>query len=81
MTFSSLPFMTKIIISFFVIILGGLLSLSFGSRLVQNTVISQAQAKVKHDLASACMVFSENLNDIREIVSLTAAREGAHDDL
>lgn len=68
---------TKIILMFLiVIIIGGLLSLSFGSRLVKNTLIDQAQAKVKHDLAAAWMVFNEKLNDIKEIVSLTAAREG-----
>ncbi len=73
---------TKIILSFLiVIILGGLLSLIFGSRLVKNTVISQAQAKVKHDLASAWMVFNEKLNDIKEIISLTAAREGIQEDI
>ncbi len=68
---------TKIILMFLiVIIIGGLLSLSFGSRLVKNTLIDQAQAKVKHDLAAAWMVFNEKLNNIKEIVSLTAAREG-----
>jgi two-component system NtrC family sensor kinase len=82
MTFSSLSLRTKIILSFLIVIVfGGLLSLSFGSRLVKNTVISQAQAKVKHDLASAWMVFDEKLNSIKEIVSLTAAREGIQDDL
>jgi len=59
-----------------VIIIGGLLSLSFGSRLIKNTLIDQAQAKVKHDLAAAWMVFNEKLNDIKEIVRLTAEREG-----
>ena len=82
MAFSSLFLRTKIILSFLiVIILGGLLSLSFGSKLVKNTVISQAQAKVKHDLASAWMVFNEKLNGIKQVVSLTAAREGVRDDL
>ena len=67
---------TKIILSFLiVIIIGGLLSLSFGSRLIKNTLIDQAQAKVKHDLAAAWMVFNEKLNDIKEIVRLTAERE------
>ncbi len=51
------------------------MSLSFGSRLVKNTLIDQAQAKVKHDLAAAWMVFNEKLNDIKEIVRLTAERE------
>ncbi len=67
---------TKIILSFLiVIIIGGLLSLSFGSRLIKNTLIDQAQAKVKHDLAAAWMVFNEKLKDIKEIVRLTAERE------
>jgi len=58
-----------------VIIIGGLLSLSFGSRLVKNTVIDQAQANVKHDLAAAWMVFNERRNYVKEIVRLTAERE------
>jgi len=37
--------------------------------------------KVEHDLAAAWMVFNENLNDIKEIVSLTAAREGIQEDI
>ncbi|MBA7644218.1 Adaptive-response sensory-kinase SasA [subsurface metagenome] len=73
---------TKLILSFLVvIIIGGLLSLSFGSRLVKNTLIHQAQAKVDHDLAAAWMVFNEKLNDIKEIVSLTATREGIQEDI
>ena len=73
---------TKLILSFLiVIIIGGLLSLSFGSRLVKNTIIHQAQAKVEHDLAAAWMVFNEKLNDIKEIVRLTAAREGIQEDI
>lgn len=82
MKFPHLSLRTKIILSFLiVIIIGGLLSLSFGSRLVKNTIISQAQAKVRHDLAAAWMVFHEKLNDIKEIVSLTAAREGVREAL
>lgn len=50
--------------------------MSFGWRLVKHTIISQAQAKVRHDLASAWMVFDEKLNSIKNIVSLTATREG-----
>jgi two-component system NtrC family sensor kinase len=68
---------TKLVLSFLIVILiGGLLSLSFGSRLIKNTLIDQAQAKVKHDLAAAWMVFHEKLNDIKEIVRITAEREG-----
>jgi len=71
---------TKLILSFLVVIaFGGLISLFFGQRLVKNTLIQQAQSKVNHDLASAWMVFNEKLNDIKDIVSLTAARESLHE--
>lgn len=51
------------------------MSLSFGSKLIKNTLIDQAQAKVKHDLAAAWMVFNERRNYVKEIVRLTAERE------
>jgi two-component system NtrC family sensor kinase len=67
----------KLILTFLVIIIiGGLLSLVVGYRLIKGTLIGQAQNKVKHDLSSARLVFTEKLYDIRDIVSLTAAREG-----
>jgi two-component system NtrC family sensor kinase len=78
--YKQLSLRTKLILTFLVIIvIGGLLSLIFGYRLVKGTLIGQAQNKVKHDLSSARLVFTENLNDIRDIVSLTAAREGIRD--
>ena len=68
---------TKLILSFLaVIVLGGVLSLFIGSKLIRNTLLTQAQAKVRHDLASAWMVFNEKVSTIKEIVTLTAAREG-----
>jgi len=71
---------TKLIFTFLVVIFfGGILTLIFGSRLVRNTIISQAQAKVRHDLAAAWMVFNEKLKDIKDIVSFTAARESIRD--
>lgn len=71
---------TKLILSFLiVIVIGGIISLVLGWRLIKNTLISQAQAEVNHNLASARMVFNEKLNDIRDIVSLTAARESLHE--
>jgi two-component system NtrC family sensor kinase len=67
---------TKLILSFLaVIVFGGMISLVVGQRLVKSVLIGQAQAKVKHDLASAWMVFDEKLNSVKDIVSLTAARE------
>ncbi len=72
----SLSLRTKLILSFLVVItIGGLISLFFGSRLTRETLISQAQIKVKHDLSSAWLVFNEKLSSIRQVVSLTAARE------
>ena len=80
MKFPPLSLRTKLILSFLVvIIIGGVLSLSFGSRLVKDTIIQEAQVKVKHDLSAAWMVYNEKLNNIKEIVSLTASREGLHD--
>ena len=68
---------TKLILSFIaVIIIGGLFSLVFGSRLVKNTLITEAQTKVKNDLNVARMVFNERLDNIKDIIRLTAAREG-----
>lgn len=68
---------TKLILSFLaVIVLGGVLSLFIGSKLIRNTLLTQAQAKVRHDLSSAWMVFNEKVSTIKEIVTLTAAREG-----
>ncbi len=82
MKFPNLSLRTKIILTFLVIILiGGMLALYFGSRLIKNTLISQAQTKVNHDLASARMVYNEKLNDIKAIISLTAAGESLHDDI
>ena len=80
MKFPPLSLRTKLILSFLIVILfGGMISLTLGRRLVKGTLISQAQAKVNHDLAAAWMVFNEKLSDIREIVSLTAARESLQD--
>jgi len=77
MKFRPLSLRTKLILSFLiVIIIGGLLSLSLGWRLVKGTIIDQAQLKVKHDLAAAWMVFDKKLKEINKIVDLTAAREG-----
>jgi len=71
---------TKLILSFVgVIILGAILTMIFGSRLVRGTIIDEAQKKVDHDLSSAWMVFNNKLNDIRNIVSFNAERESIQD--
>lgn len=74
--FLNLPLRRKFILSFLAVIsLGGLLTLTFGTRLEHRTIISLAQAKVQHDLASAWMVYNEKLNDIRDIVLINSSRE------
>jgi two-component system NtrC family sensor kinase len=66
----------KFVLSFLVVILfGGLVSLFFGTRLEHRTIFSLAQAKVRHYLASAWMVYNEKLSDIRDIVLLNAGRD------
>lgn len=71
---------TKFILSFLVvIIIGGLISLSLGQRLIKNTLVAQAQKKVNYDLASAWLVFNEKQNHIKDLVGLTAARESLHE--
>jgi two-component system NtrC family sensor kinase len=68
---------TKLVSSFIaVIFFGGIISLVIGSRLVKNTLISEAQARVKNDLNVARMVFNESLDKIEDIIHLTASREG-----
>jgi two-component system NtrC family sensor kinase len=67
---------TKLILSFLVIIfVGGSGTTILGTRLVANTLIRQAQRRVKHDLASAWMVYNEKLKEIRNIIQFTAASE------
>lgn len=74
--FLDLPLRTKFILSFLVVILlGGLVSLFFGTRLEHRTIFSLAEAKVRHDLASAWTVYQEKINDIRDIIQLNSIRD------
>jgi len=74
--FLDFPLRVKFILSFLVVIsFGGIVSLFFGTRLEHETIFSLAQAKVRHDLASAWTVYNEKLNDIRDIVRLNASRD------
>ena len=67
---------TRLILSFLVIIfVGGAGTTILGTRLVANTLIRQAQSEVRHDLASAWMVYNEKLKEIRNILQFTAAGE------
>lgn len=50
--FFDLPLRRKLILSFLlVILLGGVLSLIIGTRIEHQTIMSLAEAKVRHDLA------------------------------
>jgi len=74
--FLKFPLRAKFTITFlFVICFGGVITLFFGTRIEHNTIFSLAQAKVRHDLASARMVYNEKLFDIRDIVRLNSVRE------
>ena len=66
----------KLILSFLaVIVTGGVLTLLFGTRLEHRTIIRLAEAKVRHDLDAAWMVYHEKLNSIHDVVLLTADQE------
>lgn len=74
--FLDLPLRTKFLASFVAVItLGGVLTLTIGTRIEHNTIFSLAQAKVRHDLSAAWMVYNERLNDIRDIVLLNSYRD------
>jgi two-component system NtrC family sensor kinase len=67
----------KLLFLFIVFIVAINLMFSFlGVKLIGNAVIKQAQDKVKHDLASAWLVYNETLNHVKEIIVYTARREG-----
>ena len=71
-----MPLRRKLILSFLAVIaIGGILTLFIGTRIEHATIISLAEAKVRHDLASAWMVYQEKLNNIRDIVRLSANQE------
>jgi two-component system NtrC family sensor kinase len=74
--FLDLSLRSKFLLSFIVVILlGALLTLTFGTRLEHQTIISLAQQKVRHDLSSAWMVYNEKLNRIKDIIQLNTSRE------
>jgi len=74
--FLNLPLRAKFILSFLAVIcFGGVVTITLGTRLEHQTIIDLAQAKVRHDLASAWMVYNEKLTDIRDIVRLNSTQE------
>jgi two-component system NtrC family sensor kinase len=78
--FRNLPLRRKLILSYLaVFIAGGVVTLILGTRLEHRTIITLAETKVRHDLASAWMVYNERLGSIRDVVRLSAAREFLQD--
>jgi two-component system NtrC family sensor kinase len=74
--FHLLPLRFKLILSFLMTItLGGIVTLILGTQLEHRTIIGLAQAKVRHDLAAAWMVYNATLSDIKDIVTADASRE------
>lgn len=74
--FHDLPIRRKMILSFLAVIsFGGIITLFIGMRIEHRSIFSLAQAKVRHDLASAWMVYNEKLISIRDIIHLSTARE------
>lgn len=74
--FLDLPLRRKLILSsLFVIVIVGIVTLLVGTRIEHRTIISLAEAKVRHDLASAWMVYEERLHVLRDMVRLSATQE------
>ena len=74
LTFHSLR--TKLLVSFIVVVLaGGISSGIIVTRMVGQTIIAEAQNKVRHDLASAWMVYNERMNRIKDVLILTTKRD------
>ncbi len=74
--FHDLPLRRKLVLSFLVVILfGGVLLLVIGTRIEHQTIISLAEDKVRHDLASAWTVYEERGYGLRDTVRLTASQE------
>jgi two-component system NtrC family sensor kinase len=64
---------TKLVFSFLlVVIVGGVLSSLIGTNLVADTIINQARNKVRYDLSTASLVYTQSLNRIHDVVQFTA---------
>ncbi|MGB3480090.1 MAG: cache domain-containing protein [bacterium] len=66
---------TKLIVSLvLVVLISGFISTIVGVRLIGNTIVKQAQDKVRLDLNSAREVYQEESNTIKNTIRLTAVR-------
>jgi two-component system NtrC family sensor kinase len=66
---------TKLIVSLLsVVLISGFISTVVGVKLIGNTIVRQAQDKVRLDLNSAREVYYEENKDIRDVIRFTAIR-------
>lgn len=73
---------TKLILGFsLVIIIGVFLSVVVGIRLIGNTIIKQAQDKVRLDLNSAREVYERESESVKSLIRLTSMRFFLRDEL
>jgi two-component system NtrC family sensor kinase len=74
-----IPFRTlrsKLVFSFLVVVLAGGAGFSaIGIQMVGNTIISEAQKKVRHDMDSAWMIYNEKLTRMKDVLNLSAKRD------
>jgi len=71
-----ISFRAKIIfILIIVVVMGGLMALGLGIHLFSNTVLKQAQNKVKTDMNSAWILYNNKLKDLELVVHLTSERK------
>jgi len=57
-----------------VVLVSGVISTIVGISLINRHIISRAQNQVRHDLASAWMVYNEKLKDVECIIKVTSER-------
>jgi two-component system NtrC family sensor kinase len=66
---------SKLAIYFLIVVLvSAVISAIVGIQLINSHIINRAQNQVRHDLASAWMVYNEKLNDVKDIVRVTSER-------
>lgn len=66
---------TKLIVSLLsVVFISGLISTVVGVKLIGNTIVRQAQDKVRLDLISAREVYYEASKDIKDVIRFLAIR-------
>ncbi|KPJ56551.1 MAG: hypothetical protein AMJ42_05205, partial [Deltaproteobacteria bacterium DG_8] len=71
-----IPLKTKISAGFIlVVLLGGLISILSGNKLIGDNILKQAQKKVGHDQDAAWMVYNNCLSEIKMIIDFTTKRE------